>query len=239
MAALRTELAAEHHEQASLPASLPHPDLTHWMAAGAAAVVAVALFCELAGWLVLRAGGVKAGLAWTGATFPQESQFWRLAEYEDFSAAAKLAPPAWVAWASASGPLLLLALPWAAGRWNNRWLFAASAGVAGRLLAPLFYLIQVVLAWFRGEGVPRMPGLEEYRLWVLLGLPVGFSLLVETVVVAAGVVVVARHRREPRTHRFCDRRSGYHHTMSTASIVIFAIAIAIVAVLALRAARRR
>jgi hypothetical protein len=57
--------------------------------------------------------------------------------------------------------------------------------------------------------------------------------------ITARVVVVPRHAREPVTGRFPRGRCGYHHWMDTAGLVIFVIAICIVAWLALRVGRRR
>lgn len=171
------------------------PDLTRWIAAGGWSILIAAIFCQLSGWIVLQLGGVTtARLHWAGTVFANQEAFWRLAEYEDFAAASKLAPLSTVAWAAALGPLLLLALPWIAVLRPNPWLMAASFGAFARLFAPSIYVGRAVFAYLRGAPVPSQVSLEEYRLWVLMGVPVGFSLVVQAVVLAAGL-----HRAWPKT----------------------------------------
>jgi hypothetical protein len=179
---------------APVPRRRPPPDLSRWIAAGGWSILVAAAFCQVSAWAVLQMGGVSTvRLHWAGTAFAGQEAFWRLAEYEDFAAAAKLAPLGTVAWAAALGPLLLMTLPWIATRWNNPWVMACSFGAFARLFAPAVYVGRTVYAYLWGLPMPRQTSLEEYRLWVLLGVPVGFSLVTQMVVLAAGL-----HRAWPR-----------------------------------------
>jgi len=182
--------------QASLPTTLPRPDLSLWMLAGVIGLMLATLLREFAHFVALRAAGVtSARLLPTAVRFDNQQQFWAAIEARDFPGAAAFAPPLGIGWAELSVPFITVALTWGAALLVRRedlrpWMAGIGLAAPLRLFAPAAYVALVVLRYWQGRPPHRQPELAEYGVELLLGLPAAFLLLVEIVLCVPAVRLI-------------------------------------------------
>lgn len=208
--------------KATLPQSLPRPDLSLWMLAGVIGLMLCTMLRELIHWIALRIAGLSsARLLPTAVRFDNQQQFWTMVEARDFAGAAQIAYPAAVGWAELMVPVTAVAITWVAALLIRRadlrpWMAGLGLAAALRLFAPASYVVLVVLRYWQGRAPHRQPDLPEYGVELLLGIPAAFLFLVEAALTAPAVRIILLE---------CDLATARVRAIALAAGLCFGVAV--------------